>query len=367
MAWSLLASLILEKLLPWSGLAASFVLIGGELGLSLTAFSAARTWIPWVSPALGMGSVYVAMVAIRWRKAEKDKTFIRNAFQHYVHPTVVQQIIANPAKLRLGGESLESTILFSDLQGFTPFAERLSPENLVAVLNEYFSAMIEVILAHRGMLNQTLGDGILALWGVPVPDPDHPLNCCRAALAMQRRLAELNAGWTANGHPPLRMRIGIQTGKIVAGNIGSAQRFNYVPIGDNVNLASRLEQINKLYHTATIIGEDCARRVENALALREIDRIRVVGRGQPVMIYECAGERGQISEAQAAGFEQFKIGLQMFRQRNWCEAQRQFDRTLAILPNDGPSLVYIERCRRFLVEPPPPDWDGVYSALGKGG
>jgi adenylate cyclase len=367
LAWSIAASLVLGKLLPWSGLAASLALVGTELGISVTAFSSIDLWIPWVSPALSTGGVYVGLLAIRWRKAEKEKMHIRNCFQHYIHPAVVQQIISDPTKLQLGGESVLSTVLFSDLQDFTRVAETLTPLELVKFLNEYFSAMTEIILFHHGMLNRTIGDGILALWGVPVQDPDHALGASRAALAMQRRLGELNSEWAKQGRPPLRMRIGIQSGEIVVGNIGSTERFDYTAIGDNVNLASRLEEINKLYKTGIILGEETARRVANQLELRELDRIRVVGRVEPLVIDECLGEVGSLSEKQLALFEQFNSGLRLYRRREWCKALENFEEAITINPDDGPSHVYIERCRLFLSQPPPEDWDGVFSALGKQG
>jgi adenylate cyclase len=367
LGWSLIAGLLLGRLLPWLGLAASIALIAIEAGIASAAFSTARIWIAWVSPALGTGGVYVGIIAIRWRQAEREKAFIRGAFQHYLHPRLVQDMVDDPTKLRLGGDCVESTVLFSDLQGFTSVAERFTPAGLVAFLNEYMSAMTEIILRHRGMLNRTFGDGILALWGVPIPDPDQALASCQAALAMQRRLAELNLEWATRGYPSLRMRIGIQTGEIVVGNVGSAERFDYTAIGDDVNLASRLEDINKLYKTGIILGEETARRVASTLELRELDQIRVVGRVKPLMIYECLGERDKLSEEQRLAFESFSVGLRLYRALEWCKAIEHFERALAIMPDDGPSHVYIERCHLYLSQPPPENWDGVYTALGKAG
>lgn len=365
--WSLAAAAAVVALSPRAGLGATVALVGAESGLALGAFGAARIWLPWVVPALGTIGVYGGTLALRWRESEREKAFIRRAFTRYVHPAVVREILANPDKLRLGGESVESTILFSDLEGFARVGERFSPVELVTFLNEYFSAMTEIALAHRGMLSQTLGDGILALWGVPVANPAHPLDACRTALLMQRRLVSLNEGWVAGGRPALRMRIGLQTGQIVVGNIGSAERFNYSAVGDNVNLASRLEGLNKLYRTSIIVGEATAARIGDAVALRELDLIRVVGRAEPVRIYECAAERGQLAEDRQELLEIFAKGLEAYRIQDWVRALEYFERALALAPADGPGQLYVERVRRFLAEPPPRDWDGVYTAATKEG
>lgn len=367
LAWSLSATALAGRLSPWAGLGMSTGLAAAQGGLALAVFAAARLWIAWLMPVAAILGGYGTTLVIRWRRSERERAFVRRAFQHYVHPAVVQEILADPRKLRLGGDLVEATVLFSDLEGFTRISERLSPRELVALLNEFLSAMTEVIVAHRGMLNRTIGDAILALWGVPVPHPEHALAACRAALAMQRRLTELNHGWAASGRPVLRMRIGIQTGEIVVGNVGSAARFDYTAYGDNVNLASRLESINKLYGTSLVIGEATARRVAGALELRELDRLRVVGRSQPVTIYECVAEHGTLGGEQAALLETFRLGRAAYSARDWAGALRHFEQATALVPRDGPSRLYAERARRFLVDPPAEDWDGVATAASKEG
>jgi adenylate cyclase len=362
---SLSTSLLIGWLAPWTGFGTTLFLVVAEGSLALVAFSVSQTWFPWVISGSAMGGVYGGTMVFRWRQSELEKGLIRRAFQHYLHPVMVQQVLENPEELRLGGKSVESTVLFSDLEGFTRISEGLSASELVALLNEYFSAMTDVILAHRGMLNRTIGDGILALWGVPVPEPNHALAACKAAVAMQRRLASLNQEWEGNGRTPLRMRIGIQTGEIVVGNIGSLERFDYTAIGDNVNLASRLEGVNKLYGTSIILGEDTARLVRDSLELRELDRIKVVGRLGAVGIYECLGEQGELSEDLPAFLDTFRMGLAAYESRDWAKALAIFQQTLALNPADGASRVYIERCLKFLREPPSYDWDGVYVSESK--
>lgn len=367
LAWSLAAAVLAGRLSPWAGLAMTLGLVAMQGMLAVGAFSAAEYWIPWVGSAGAGGVVYGSTVALRWRQTERERAFIRRAFQHYVHPAVVQELLEQPDKLRPGGESVEATVLFSDLEGFTRIAEPLSPQELVALLNRYLSAMTDVILAHRGMLDQTMGDGILALWGVPVPTPAHALDACRAALAMQDRLATFNRELMADGHRPLRMRIGIQTGEVVAGNIGSPERFHYGVVGDTVNLASRLEGVNTLYATGVIVGDGTAHRVREVVLLRELDLIRVVGRDEPVRIFECVGLRGEQPEGLGALLTTFESGLEAYRARDWARALGEFERALAVAPGDGPSRVHLERSRQFLVEPPAEDWDGVYAARSKAG
>ncbi|MBI3456578.1 MAG: CHASE2 domain-containing protein [Candidatus Rokubacteria bacterium] len=363
-AGSLAAAALLARLAWWAGLAALGGLVAVQAGLALGLFAGARLWLPWVLPALGLGGVYGGTLVVRWRQSEREKAFVQRAFQHYVHPVVVRQILEDPSRLRLGGDLIEATVLFSDLQGFTKISEGLRADALVALLNEYLSAMAEEILRHRGMLNRTIGDAILALWGVPLPDTAHAVGACRAALGMHRRLAELNRAWAAAGRPVLRMRIGVYTGPMVVGNVGTADRFDYTALGDTVNLASRLEAINKLYGTGIVVGEETVRQVGDGLEFRELDRIRVVGRSQPVQIYECLGEP---SARESALLEAFRLGLAAYAARDFKRAGEYFQRALAQAPEDGPSQLYLERVQRFRVEPPPADWDGVATMTSKEG
>ncbi len=371
LAWAVVVMLVVAlavgALGPWGGLAAALGVIAVQAVVALTAFQHSVVWIAWVTPAAATGIAYVSTVAVRWRQSDREKRFIRGAFQRYVHPAVVQQIVEDPAKLQLGGQSVDATVLFSDLAGFTRVAEGLTPIQLVGLLNLYFTAMTDIILANRGMLNQTMGDGILALWGVPLPNPEHPLDACRTALAMQERLVEFNREGVAAGRPALKMRIGIQTGEIVVGNIGSAERFSYGTVGDHVNLASRLEGVNKLYGTGIILGEDTVKRVREAVVLRELDLIRVVGRVEPIRIYECLGLRGAVAPEREPALAAFATGLRVYGDRDWKGALAQFEHALALAPGDGPSRLYAERAREFVTEPPPEDWDGVYTARSKEG
>jgi adenylate cyclase len=367
LAWCAGAGSLIGVLGIWKGLGAAGALIVVQGAAALALFSGPQLWLPWVAPTTGIGAIYVSTVALGWRRAEREKAFVRRAFQHYVHPEVVKDILEDPARLRLGGQTVQATVLFADLEGFTRISESLTAEQLIALLNEYLSAMGEVIVAHHGMMNQTLGDGILALWGVPLPNPTHAADACRAALAMQERLTALNEEWQPLGRRPARMRVGIQTGELVAGNVGSRERFNYTCIGDNVNTSARLEGVNKLYGTRICIGEETRRQAGDAIEVRELDLIRVVGRTQPVKIYQCLAEGGRLPAERRALVERFERGLAAYREGRFADALDAFRSAAALDPADGPSRLYIERTERLLVEGAPADWDGVYTAASKEG
>lgn len=365
--WGVLAALSIGRASPATGVFIALLLGTAQAGVALAVLSFANVWVPWVTSGLATGVVYGATLMIRWRSAEREKAFVRDAFQHYVHPTVVEAILERPDRLRLGGERVEATVLFSDLEGFTTLAEGLTPEELIAFLNRYLSAMSDVILEHRGMLNQTTGDGILAVWSVPIRNADHAIDACRAALAMQERLVTSSAELSLAGRRPLRMRIGIHTGHVVVGNVGSPQQFRYGLVGDAVNLAARLEGINKLYGTGLVVSEDTAQQLRDAFVLRELDLIRVVGRVQPARIYECLGPRDTRRTERHRGLAVFAAGLDAYRRRDWDTALDLMERACVAMPGDGPSLEYVTRIRRYLLESPPEDWDGVYAAQTKQG
>jgi adenylate cyclase len=269
----------------------------------------------------------------------------------------------SPHLLRLGGESRELTVLFSDIRGFSAIAECLNPEALVRLLNEYFTGMTRAVLRHNGLLDKYLGDGIMAVYGAPIDDPEHALQACGSALAMLRELEALQAQWVLRGLPALDIGIGIHTDVMVVGNMGSDLRFDYTVMGDGVNLASRLEGANKEYGTRIIISESTWEQVRARLATRELDVIRVQGKTRPTRIFEVLGPAPPAPEL-AAMTEAFEVALRAYRACQWEDAMRGFQRVLASVPDDPPSRLYSQRCRTFM-EGLPPDWDGVYSLRSK--
>ncbi|MBI5366798.1 MAG: GAF domain-containing protein [Planctomycetes bacterium] len=266
----------------------------------------------------------------------------------------------------LGGRVQEATVLFSDIRGFTRLAERLGPQETVRLLNQYFTLMVDVILGCRGALDKYIGDALLAVFGVPYGSPQDAEHAVQAALGMVRALREFNRRRAAAGQAPLETGIGIHTDQVVSGNIGSLKRMEYTVVGDGVNLASRLEGATKPYHTPILISEHTRARLTGIYRMREIDLLRVVGRRQPVAVFEVLDpgvdeEVPRLEEALAAYAE----ALAGYRRREWSAAAAGFAAVLRFRPEDGPSRVYARRCERFAAAPPPPDWDGVWDLTDK--
>jgi adenylate cyclase len=367
-------------------------------GIDLTAILSIGLLVGWLSPkcpaywgsvaALGVGGVYVAanvlaftqigvwvnllfplcavvvnqsaITSYKYLTEERQKRLIRRAFQYYLDPTIVDQVSQNPHRLKLGGESRELTVLFSDIRNFSTIAERLSPETLVHLLNEYLTSMTRVVFRHHGLLDKYIGDGIMAVYGAPLQDPDHAYRACRSALEMMEALQALQACWASQGLPPLNIGIGINTALMVVGNMGSELRFDYTVMGDGVNVASRLEAANKEYGTNIIISESTWAQVRDRLTSRELDVIRVKGKAQPTRIFEVLGMT-PLAPARATLVQSFEVGLRAYRAQRWEDAMQSFQQALDAAPGDPPSELYIQRCKTFMATLPPPDWDGVYT------
>jgi adenylate cyclase len=298
------------------------------------------------------------------RTEEHHKRAIRRAFQHYLHPAVVEQVAQHPEALTLGGHKAVLTVLFSDIRGFSSFSEGVAPEALVQLLNEYFSAMTQAVFQHQGMVDKYIGDAIMAVYGAPVATPAHAYLACCTALQMLAVLPPLQAQWQARGLPVIDLGIGIHTGEMVVGNMGSATRFNYTVMGDAVNLGARLEGANKIFGTRIILSETTWERVHERLATRELDVIRVKGKDQPTRIYELLG-MSPLPLAHALMVERFHAGLQAYRARHWSAARACFHEVLRACPDDAPSQLYLQRCATLRAVPPGDDWDGVYTMQTK--
>ena len=320
--------------------------------------------LPVAAPSVAIVAAYATTAVYRFTLLSRERRMIKRAFQHYVAPAIVDQMLAEPSRLKLGGSDYEVTVLFSDLEGFTTIAEQLGPAALTAHLGEYFKQMLDELLSQRGTLDKLIGDSIMMYFGCPVPDDSHARQACRGALGMQRQMVELNARWAANGLPSLRTRIGINSGHVVAGNMGTDTIFNYTIFGDAVNLASRLEGINKEYGTLTILGEETWKRVHDAFEARELDWVRVKGKTQPVAIYELAAEAGQLPAKRREVFLRFGEGLAFYREGRWSLAATAFGQALALDPHDGPSHVFLARTAEYLRRPPDA-WDGVHVMITK--
>lgn len=354
----LLVSHLLARLSPLKGLAAVVVLVFSILGISLGLFLFLNFWVPPVLVCGGLALIFGGNVLGHYLIEAGEKRWLRQAFKRYISPTLVETIIAHPERLELGGLEVEVTVLFADLEAFTSLSEGMPPHDLVRILNEYFTPVTRIILEHQGTLDKYIGDAVMALWGAPVPFPDHALRACEAALCMQASMGPVQQEWQSRGLPPLKARLGLHSGPVIAGNIGSLELFNYTAIGDTVNLASRLEGANKIYGTSILLSESTYRQVAEVLLLRELDLIQVKGRGQPVTIYELLGQR------QGTGLpewlEIFEAGREAYQRQDWDVAVGHFQTVLRLKPEDPPTQIFLTRCRNFQEQPPPPDWQGVH-------
>jgi adenylate cyclase len=298
----------------------------------------------------------------------REKEHIKATFGQYVDPRIVRGLLDKrlPAD---GGERHEMSVFFSDLAGFTRMCEGLTPDATVRFLNRYFALMAEVIRARQGIIDKYIGDSVMAFWGQPFTEEgSHAVLCCEAALDQLSRLDEFRADLpnllgVRHGLPDVEARMGIASGEVLVGNIGSETARGYTVIGDTVNLASRLEQANKFYRSRILASERTRKLAGDAFVFRELDLLRVLGREEPERVYELLGRRGDgAAESLAAAFE---AALARYRARDWDGAEQAFNACLGLAPDDGPSRVFLERIRAFRADPPPGDWDGVWVAVGK--
>jgi adenylate cyclase len=311
----------------------------------------------------------VALIALlvgggfRFMVLERNAREMRAMFSSYLSNKLVSQLEKNPGAVRIGGDTREVTVMFTDIKGFTAFSERHKPQVVVSRLNEYLAAMVQLIHKHDGTVDKFMGDGILAYWGAPLSQPDHAKRAVACAVAMRDLMAELDTRWRQQGVEPFAIRGGLQSGDVVAGNIGSrGLKMEYTVIGDTVNQASRLEGMAKYYGVDFVVGDETYLRTCDSFRFRRLDRVRVVGKDIPVAIHELRG----VPQAQEDRLETlFAAALAQFRQQHWEQAEKAFLAILAEFPNDMPSRLYLERCLQFKVAPVGPDWDGVFNRQDK--
>ncbi len=321
-------------------------------------------WLNFIMPSLFTLVPNVSLVALyRVLIEEQEKRKVRSAFQQYLSPEVIRRVLNDPGSVT--PRKTEITVLFSDVRGFTSISESLDAQDLARLLNNYLTEMTRVIFKYQGTLDKYIGDAVMAIWGAPYTEPKHGERCCRAALAMVARLSELRKNWVAEGLPALEIGIGINTGIASIGSMGSALRFGYTAIGDNVNLASRLEGLNKVYGTTILISESTCRDIaDSRMIIREIDFIRVVGKSLPVTIFEILSEQAASNDGKSL-VEAFGRGREAYKARDWLVAKTAFEGVLQRWPKDGPASVFLDRCNEYLAEGPGADWDGVYEMKHK--
>ncbi len=315
-------------------------------------------------PLLSISLVYIAVVVVYYRTEEKTRKWITSVFGKYVSPVVIDNLIRNPDMINLGGAKRNITIFFSDIRGFTSISERLEPEELVHLLNEYLTEMTSIIIKDQGLVDKYMGDAIMAFWGAPLDKPDHAETACSSSLEMVEKLRELQKKWKNEGIPSFDIGIGLNSGDAIVGNMGSSTRFDYTAMGDNVNLASRMEGLNKLYGTNIIITEKTYKIVKDTFEIRKLDAVKVKGKQKPILIYELLSKKDNLSKKQQDFIKLFEEGLELYFKKKWNPAIKSFNEALK-LSDDSASHVFIKRCQNFIKNPPPKDWDGVWEMKTK--
>jgi len=290
----------------------------------------------------------------------------RDLFGRYVDSRIARQLIEVPQTFGQEGERRTMTVLFCDLQGFTRISEQMTPRGLVTVMNRYFTLMSEVVHAHQGVIDKFIGDAVMAYWGAPFSaEGDQGKLAALSAMAQVERMARLEAELPdllnmKRGLPSVNLRVGIATGEVVVGSIGSDAMRNYTVMGDAVNLASRLEGVNKLYGTHILLAEETARYVGDDLELREIDSLIVMGQSQPTRIFEVLSRSGALSADLLAARDAYGQGLAFYRNQDWDAAQSAFERVLGLLPGDAPARLFLGRIEKLRRDPPGAGWNGVW-------
>jgi adenylate cyclase len=360
-AFALLAAIVAGMLGPL-GAALAFLGLAVAFTLAAVALFTRSVALPLGEPFIAGLAATIAMIGYRYMVADREERFLKASFGLYLAPQVIDQMMVSKKLPVLGGEMRDVTVFFSDLAGFSTIAEKLPPDALVQLMNEYLSAMTQIIEDCGGYVDKYFGDSIVAVFGAPVNDPDHARNAVRAALQCRSRLEELNRTTTAFQGHHLSQRIGLNSGEALVGNIGSRRRFNYTVMSDAVNLASRLEGANKYFATSIIASETTVAQTGDLFAWRELDAIRVQGRAHPVKIDEPLAEAGLQTPTQSRIAAIYAEGLARWRARDFQGAVSSFEQIAA---DDPPAALFLARAKELVLHPPGEDWEAVCTLEGK--
>ncbi len=357
-----IAFLLTTRLRLYGAIPATALLLSGYIWFANVMFEAGH-WINIIYPTLSAILALLVGGGFRYLVLERSAREMRSMFSSYLSPKLVARLEKDPEAAKIGGDTKVVTVLFTDIKSFTTFSEKHPPQEVVSRLNEYLGAMVQVIEQHDGTIDKFIGDAIMAYWGAPLSQPDHANLAVQCLLAMAQRLEELTRKWVSEGKEPFSIRGGIQSGEVVAGNVGFAgKKMEYTVIGDTVNLASRLEGTAKYYGITYLVGENTYQLTRTTCRYRELDKIRVVGKQLPVTIYEPQAGSNGLSDAQIAIFHS---ALVLYRARKWDAARLAFQGLLVEIPFDIPCKLYVERCEYFVENPPPENWDGVFNRSEK--
>lgn len=318
-----------------------------------------RLFFPMTLPLLPLMAGFFAAPFPHLFRLRKEKQQIRNIFSKYIAPNVVHQLLENPEQVKLGGEMVDATVLYLDIAGFTKMASQMSPEALVALLSRYMGRFSDTIFEWEGMIDKYVGDAIMALWGAPLPVLNHPEQACQAALAIMQDLNDLQKKENDPTGMNVDIRIGINSGAMLAGNVGGKRFMDYTVHGEATNLAVRLEAINKIYNTRLILGQESASRLSDDFVTRKIDYIRLLGQSKPVEIHELVGLSSHVDSQTRQQCRLFEKARRLYLKQDFEEASSLFSQILNMNTSDGPSRVYLKRCKQYLKQSPPPSWDGI--------
>lgn len=349
---SIVLTLLNRNWSPLKSVSINCAVIVLYLFISFLLFSRQGLFLPFAAPFLAFSVNFVSSGVLSYVGVERKRRYLRKAFSLYLSPQVAEKVLEDPERLKLGGQRTLATVLFTDLAGFTEMSEKMEPEKTVSILTRYTTEMTKIIFKHNGTLDKFIGDAVMAVWGTPAEDEDQAIHACISALEMQRKIRLLSNEMTISDYR-LSMRIGMNTGYVMAGNMGSDERFDFTVIGDHVNIASRLEGLNKTYGTDIIISEFTQKRISYQLATRELDMVRVKGKKEVIKIYELLDEGRNFS------IDLFEKGLHLYREGQFYDAREIFLDVLKIHPDDKPSKLFIERCD-FLLKAPSGGWDGIW-------
>lgn len=361
---------------PFWGFAILLVGIGSWILFTTDQFLSQSVMWDVVRPITSMVFTQLSVFSFHFLIMEKDKRFLRDTFSTYISPKLIEQMVENKEEPKLGGNEAVHTAFFTDIESFSSFSEEMRPKELVELLNMYLTDMTTILLENQGTLDKYIGDAIVAFFGAPMPVKDHEYWACKTALDMQSQLNVLREKWISQGDRwsdkvhRMQNRIGIHTGTMVTGNMGSEQRMNYTMMGDTVNLAARLESSCKQFGIYTQISEDTYRSVNDTITTREIDRMIVMGRSEPITTYELISLKNEEPQGALDLVSGFEKGLELYRTQQWDDAIKIFT-SLESLENmfpgrkTNPSKVYIERCERYKINPPSSDWNGVTTLTKK--
>lgn len=348
---------------PYRGFLIVFLFTGSVTGIHWSLFGKGMV-LPVVSPVVTMIITYLGMLFLKYIMEQREKNYIKTAFGYYIDPAVLEDILRTPEKLKFGGEKKYMTVLFSDLEGFTPLSEKLSPDEVSTILNEYLSRMVHCIMQTKGTLDKFIGDAVMTFWNAPGEQKDHAALACETALLMMEELKLLKKRWYEEKKPDLNARIGINSGEMVVGNMGSRNIFDYTVLGSEVNTAARLESFNKDFGTRIVVSQatriDAEKTHPERFVFRRLSKAVLKGRNRPLEVHELVGFRDGTDREMFRMIGEFEKGLDLFLANGYTEAKEYFKKSLELNPDDPPSKTYMSLCDCYEKDPPSPDCDTTY-------